>query len=137
MLNTAYEMRISDLSSDVCSSDLKGLGPKEGRQQVHIQGGTPVFARQGIRRFQYLDSRIIDQRCKRAPIQSLAAARKGLLRVSLIGYGPALIARHVVLPWQIGRRRNQTRADDRIGPSGSESGRDSVCTYGYITVCAG
>src|SRR3546814_6248576 len=89
MLNTAYEMRISDLSSDVCSSDLKGLGPKEGRQQVHIQGGTPVFARQGIRRFQYLDSRIIDQRCKRAPIQSLADARKGLLRVSLIGYGPA------------------------------------------------
>src|SRR3546814_16084443 len=114
MLNTAYEMRISDLSSDVCSSDLKGLGPKEGRQQVHIQGGTPVFARQGIRRFQYLDSRIIDQRCKRAPIQSLADARKGLLRVSLIGYGPAYIARAVVLPWQIGRRRNQLRDNDRL-----------------------
>src|SRR3546814_12892136 len=115
MLNTAYEMRISDLSSDVCSSDLKGLGPKEGRQQVHIQGGTPVFARQGIRRFQYLDSRIIDQRCKRAPIQSLADARKGLLRVSLIGYGPASIARDVVLTWQIGRIHNQIRATDQHG----------------------
>src|SRR3546814_6003488 len=32
---TAYEMRISDWSSDVCSSDLRGRQPREGGELVH------------------------------------------------------------------------------------------------------
>src|SRR3546814_12229867 len=34
---TAYEMRISDWSSDVCSSDLPGLGARH-RQPAHVVG---------------------------------------------------------------------------------------------------
>src|SRR3546814_6941214 len=34
----AYEMRISDWSSDVCSSDLPALGPKDVRIKVHAAG---------------------------------------------------------------------------------------------------
>src|SRR3546814_9181547 len=39
---TAYEMRISDWSSDVCSSDLQEvlvLGPRGGRRAGHCHGG--------------------------------------------------------------------------------------------------
>src|SRR3546814_6080286 len=46
---TAYEMRISDWSSDVCSSDLQGLrGDRQGRR--HVRGrhsGELQRARQG------------------------------------------------------------------------------------------
>src|SRR3546814_3304709 len=80
---TAYEMRISDWSSDVCSSDLgrlreagmdaadvqhaavggfqfrqESLGPEEWRQQVDVQGGLPILAREGVRRCQQLDGRV-------------------------------------------------------------------------------
>src|SRR3546814_4377042 len=34
---TAYEMRISDWSSDVCSSDLKGQPTEQPRQHTHRQ----------------------------------------------------------------------------------------------------
>src|SRR3546814_7254008 len=57
---TAYEMRISDWSSDVCSSDLMihhcriGAGDAEGAAIDHIIGGTD--RRVGIR--QYGDRRV-------------------------------------------------------------------------------
>src|SRR3546814_18996296 len=35
---TAYEMRISDWSSDVCSSDLQGAAPSTVRQQRQSEG---------------------------------------------------------------------------------------------------
>src|SRR3546814_16533822 len=35
---TAYEMRISDWSSDVCSSDLVGKGHGFARQVIHLPG---------------------------------------------------------------------------------------------------
>src|SRR3546814_3646928 len=35
---TAYEMRISDWSSDVCSSDLSCLGPDEGLRMSVVAG---------------------------------------------------------------------------------------------------
>src|SRR3546814_7975998 len=44
---TAYEMRISDWSSDVCSSDLRGLGdgetPDDATWQALRQGDAPVL----------------------------------------------------------------------------------------------
>src|SRR3546814_5559201 len=33
---TAYEMRISDWSSDVCSSDLVGAGPAQGNRSIFM-----------------------------------------------------------------------------------------------------
>src|SRR3546814_12002215 len=44
---TAYEMRISDWSSDVCSSDLHGWLPRQGRDRLRVpigvgQDGSPV-----------------------------------------------------------------------------------------------
>src|SRR3546814_21031670 len=39
---TAYEMRISDWSSDVCSSDLKSMAPKRGHR---MDAGRRGFAR--------------------------------------------------------------------------------------------
>src|SRR3546814_6842074 len=39
---TAYEMRISDWSSDVCSSDLEQLGP--GRRAGHLAAGADSAA---------------------------------------------------------------------------------------------
>src|SRR3546814_7536146 len=46
MQKTAYEMRISDCSSAVCSSDLRGRGPLPGRRQRHgaAEGGEPAAA---------------------------------------------------------------------------------------------
>src|SRR3546814_21140461 len=35
---TAYEMRISDWSSDVCSSDLSNAGKHEGYRRAHAKG---------------------------------------------------------------------------------------------------
>src|SRR3546814_9220333 len=48
---TAYEMRISDWSSDVCSSDLSGLTP----QRLEIEVTESVFLRDGGGAAQLLD----------------------------------------------------------------------------------
>src|SRR3546814_10201729 len=42
---TAYEMRISDWSSDVCSSDLKFLSPRGGGREEGRKEATPVLSR--------------------------------------------------------------------------------------------
>src|SRR3546814_11132074 len=47
---TAYEMRISDLSSDVCSSDLRGRDARgSGRSERADAGVAPDAARDGHR----------------------------------------------------------------------------------------
>src|SRR3546814_3349129 len=47
---TAYEMRISDWSSDVCSSDLQGSRPGPDRQDRHLPHGTGAGLRSEERR---------------------------------------------------------------------------------------
>src|SRR3546814_5996851 len=42
---TAYEMRISDWSSDVCSSDLAYMGRSAGNWLAEVERGTPDAAR--------------------------------------------------------------------------------------------
>src|SRR3546814_2246330 len=42
---TAYEMRISDWSSDVCSSDLSGPGPWRGPLRRLFRSAGPAFLR--------------------------------------------------------------------------------------------
>src|SRR3546814_13899228 len=61
---TAYEMRISDWSSDVCSSDLSPIGRQQAIQiklhgsserrigHVIADGAAPVFGRRIVRQFQ-------------------------------------------------------------------------------------
>src|SRR3546814_6880772 len=54
MQKTAYEMRISDWSSDVCSSDLEALRFLELQGVIHLQlgrGGGPVVSRPQTRDF--------------------------------------------------------------------------------------
>src|SRR3546814_6813711 len=46
---TAYEMRISDWSSDVCSSDLLGVGARVGGREEHLVAGEPIRLRMGGR----------------------------------------------------------------------------------------
>src|SRR3546814_4124660 len=47
---TAYEMRISDWSSDVCSSDLRARRP-DGASRPNADPGTAACSRTGQRRF--------------------------------------------------------------------------------------
>src|SRR3546814_16518288 len=49
---TAYEMRISDWSSDVCSSDLPELFPDMGRQRIGVLAGLLGSGRDGQRQRQ-------------------------------------------------------------------------------------
>src|SRR3546814_2493511 len=44
MQKTAYEMRISDWSSDVCSSDLILRGEDADHQHLHQQKGRHIFS---------------------------------------------------------------------------------------------
>src|SRR3546814_5377945 len=47
---TAYEMRISDWSSDVCSSDLQGLFALRGRERRHpVDPSIPLPLAGGVR----------------------------------------------------------------------------------------
>src|SRR3546814_6197061 len=59
---TAYEMRISDWSSDVCSSDLanRAHGRIEGREQLVL--GVDMRAREAVEQGRFAGIRIADQR---------------------------------------------------------------------------
>src|SRR3546814_15831051 len=92
---TAYEMRISDWSSDVCSSDL-GLADKFGRARLVVAGGTQqrehrLVARDGAAGVatghagnlhvlvQRIDRRRLEVRLLRGPRDAVDLERRALL----------------------------------------------------------
>src|SRR3546814_2826219 len=76
---TAYELRISDWSSDVCSSDLGGLHPARSRRCGAVGGGHPPCAQGADRRLQDSArlpfSRPTAARRQRENLQTAAARR--------------------------------------------------------------
>src|SRR3546814_17663296 len=110
---TAYEMRISDWSSDVCSSDLLGEQPKKAKLAVQPVAGR--FARRRRARLVIDDGecavgRLID--AVRGPVQP--AAVDDQFADHLTRARPAFVARR---PRQ--RARPRTREPDPPTPRGT------------------
>src|SRR3546814_9810171 len=79
---TAYEMRISDWSSDVCSSDLPVTQTIEGRERFSVNVRLPQDYRNSI------------DRIKRIPIQTASMGTIPLSAVADIAFvnGPPMIS---------------------------------------------
>src|SRR3546814_16709823 len=91
---TAYEMRISDWSSDVCSSDLAALdkafaelteGSAPAPDSIHFKGRViPVpLAARGVARFTFAD--LCEQPLWPGDRQSVVSAMRVSVRVVLVG----------------------------------------------------
>src|SRR3546814_15467775 len=118
---TAYEMRISDWSSDVCSSDLRGF------RRVFPDLGTPIDRVQIART---LDRPWLEVRCRHGQLQAgaaaarsadihLAAARRHAVRVVI----PAIAATTARGPPELLRgQRRLRRSEWRRGRRGGEEG---------------
>src|SRR3546814_15223589 len=138
---TAYEVRISDWSSDVCSSDL--CGPMDENRLIEQYGLHESL------RFQTTDGHIwFDQ----ARMLLMHASTLGEMRRELIEQFGSLKARGIL--WRLGFRGGQidarvaakraTKADDsdsfRLGPAIPEIGRaacrERACQYVEHSVVA-
>src|SRR3546814_3752566 len=104
---TAYDMRISDWSSDVCSSDLGGGGANRARRAARIARGAElsIVVRGGD----------CDHRPARAPQGAGMVRRAGRRRGAAAGQGIALAVADRV------RRRDRAGAD-RAVPRSEERG---------------
>src|SRR3546814_18391966 len=121
---TAYEMRISDWSSDVCSSDLFGFGACNRHAQARYAGSDPQWRYRGARR--RVPARI-DHRC----VEGAVAWRYPAARLPVP---------------QRQQDRHQARTPDLRdaegaagrfeGEIGRASGRERGCQYGWIWVVA-
>src|SRR3546814_1500122 len=79
---TAYEMRISDWSSDVCSSDLLGLGAYQvGKGQHRAQGSLAVLPAHGQERHAHLPPSLRRRSVIDAPDDRLLPGRSEERRV--------------------------------------------------------
>src|SRR3546814_3476354 len=112
---TAYEMRISDWSSDVCSSDLLAGGGGASPETLSGHRGGPL---PGSPVDQHPDSRPAAQCLRPRPDPATAGRKRDQIRR--------------VAHLQPGRHRHRS-----AGEIGSASCRDRVCQYGSISVVAG
>src|SRR3546814_11929064 len=117
-MKTAYEMRISDWSSDVCSSDLD-LGIAERRPcPVRVRGDAILLVRRLCRRgFRFHSFRIVEIGALR---QRRAAIARHRFRAGIVG-------RHQrrILPFLIGERAPFLAGllDRHLGRSGGGGGK--------------
>src|SRR3546814_5899570 len=110
---TAYEMRISDWSSDVCSSDLRGAGlggGHDGREQTLIQLLVEMDGFEG----------------SEGVIVIAATNRPDVLDPALLR--PGRFDRQVVVPWPDVRGREQI-LQVHMREIGRASCRERVCQY--------
>src|SRR3546814_20051003 len=122
---TAYEMRISDWSSDVCSSDLfEFLNPDEARCSPSALAANPC-------RMRRIDTEAVDQRIGQ---RHWRAAHRHFIEEPLLGLGkaeqahglPALRLGQLPLAEQRAHHEHRRHA---AKPIGSASCRESMCTY--------
>src|SRR3546814_7960315 len=92
---TAYEMRISDWSSDVCSSDLGGITQKELAALVGIDGSSLV--------------RLLDILCRKGLVERRADESDG--RARLIHLTPAGVQRVAEIRQELTRGEEGMLAD--------------------------
>src|SRR3546814_12862045 len=78
----------------------------------------PILAREGVRRCQQLDGRVVDQGCKRTPIQGLADVGKDAASERLIFNRPAQITGNIVFAGQVCRMGYEVSCDDAIAGVG-------------------
>src|SRR3546814_6511756 len=105
---TAYEMRISDWSSDVCSSDLSvgdgEIGEHEGASRIFQSSTQPCNAKRLARRSSNEDVDFM--------------------------VGPLLESRHVAMVWDVGVSGREHRARERLDLR-SESGPEAERLPGH------
>src|SRR3546814_9973384 len=111
---TAYEMRISDWSSDVCSSDLAEVSESLGRERSRDHSGhvDHPYSRQCIRHSRFLRTGATRFRLASGPRTSIGLKKKA-----------ARATRPATLP-------GDARTDSSTRNTGSTSGRERWCTYG-------
>src|SRR3546814_11934928 len=110
---TAYEMRISDWSSDVCSSDLEGHG--HGRHVGWLDGGYGPFGRRYGRHAHAGERPFLSSRtCQDGPLYARGGKRRGG------GHGSWIGRRHAAQP-----ARLQFRAAGQAGSPRPDEDRKS------------
>src|SRR3546814_8594302 len=109
----AYEMRISDCSSDVCSSDLE----EEGRAGVDREQGVPTVGRRVLEADPAGIARVVDQN-----VEGSASVPLGERVVESLEQG------------RDGRRVNEVRVDRERRASSFLDGRDRLVCAGFAGV---
>src|SRR3546814_13941415 len=115
---TAYEMRISDWSSDVCSSDLIAALLAWSLRYVTVFADDILAARRELDRLEARRDRLV-------------AADAGLPDAD------RRQRRRTRLKASFGRRRREGHGAPNWGQIGRASWRARVCPYGYVSVVAG
>src|SRR3546814_2698969 len=119
---TAYEMRISDWSSDVCSSDLEGV---------------VVQARDQVLAGQFADvTPGVDQRALQRRVAEAIAQRGGVLDLDEIQRAARLLRDRLAQPLQ--HRRARVQSGDRMATVRSEehtSELQSLMRISYAVFC--
>src|SRR3546814_17971507 len=115
---TAYEMRISDWSSDVCSSDLMTLLPMDDPQATMFDGPNSQFLRNLPKAPPNRSTNPFDKENRR---DTLLAVGAGMMRGGNLGERMANAADAILSPRQHLRSRTVN--------SVSTAGRGSVCQY--------
>src|SRR3546814_18595476 len=126
---TAYEMRISDWSSDVCSSDLRGrsrsasgagpLAPLSRRAGASSPNRSPamsVSAPPPLFLPAQADIGISDRLIDRIPLKGAAFAHR---RRAMFGAEPGVAA---IMRKLLGKAGNRSRRDAKIGTASCEEG---------------
>src|SRR3546814_17238670 len=127
---TAYEMRISDWSSDVCSSDLRRQGvfeagaEREDRHLAALPDDAALADRQRRAACRHLDAERLAARiadCRR-PVVDLAGGRHHVHQLGLVARRPD------VEVWQAAEVGEVVAAlmGDAVGPVPAQTGRASV-----------
>src|SRR3546814_12516887 len=124
MQKTAYEMRISDWSSDVCSSDLQDL-------VEHLQERGHPFARIADRKT-FID-RSTTEMTVRLTVDAGRPATSGPLALAgRQAVAEAYLRRHAHRTEGATQRRRMVREQQR----GKASAGEEVCEYGDLSVVA-